>query len=484
MATTQQPHTEFVRAISRLDATALVVGSMIGSGIFIVSAQTLRDVHTPGVMLLIWTFAGAVTLMGALTYGELAAMFPNAGGQYVYLRESISPLFGYLYGWTLFVVIQTGTIAAVAVAFARFTGVLFPALTPDVFLGGTINFPQPIGPITVGLSPQRVLAVISIAVLTWINVRGVRTAALIQTSLTAIKTGALAALILLGLTIGRDAAAIADNFGAHFWPAEGLSASWLPVLGAAMVGALFSMDAWNNVGFAGSELKDPKRDLPFAMGTGVFTVTILYLLANVAYLSVLPADAIANAPQDRVATAALKVILGNAGQYVMAVAIMISTFGCNNGLILSGARVYYAMARDNLFFKSAGNLHPAYKTPTVALVVQALWTSVLCLSGTYGQLLDFVIFAALVFYMLAAVGLFALRMKRPTAERPVRVAGYPWLPGLYLVSTGLIAIAMLLEKTTYSGLGLVCVLLGVPVYYVWRAVVSPSGRSGGIPQAR
>jgi APA family basic amino acid/polyamine antiporter len=321
-------------------------------------------------------------------------------------------------------------------------------------------------------------------VLTWINVRGVRTAALIQTSLTAIKTGALAALILLGLTIGRDAAAIADNFGAHFWPAEGLSASWLPVLGAAMVGALFSMDAWNNVGFAGSELKDPKRDLPFAMGTGVFTVTILYLLANVAYLSVLPADAIANAPQDRVATAALKVILGNAGQYVMAVAIMISTFGCNNGLILSGARVYYAMARDNLFFESAGNLHPVYKTPTVALVVQAVWTSVLCLSGTYGQLLDFVIFAALVFYMLAAIGLFALRVKRPAVERPVRVAGYPWLPALYLVSTGLIAVAMLLEKTTYSGLGLACVLLGVPVYYVWRAVVKPSGRSGGIPQAR
>jgi APA family basic amino acid/polyamine antiporter len=250
-----------------------------------------------------------------------------------------------------------------------------------------------------------------------------------------------------------------------------------------MVGALFSMDAWNNVGFAGSELKDPKRDLPFAMGTGVLTVTILYLLANVAYLCVLPGDAIANAPQDRVATAALKAILGNPGLYVMAIAIMISTFGCNNGLILSGARVYYAMARDNLFFKSAGNLHPAYKTPAVALVVQAVWTSVLCLSGTYGQLLEFVIFAALVFYMLAAVGLFALRLKRPAAERPVRVAGYPWLPALYLVSTSLIALAMLLEKTTYSGLGLLCVLLGVPVYFVWKAVVKPSVRTGDIRRA-
>jgi len=478
MATTQQPQAEFVRVISRLDATALVVGSMIGSGIFIVSAQIIRDVHAPGLLLLVWAIAGVVTLMGALTYGELAAMFPKAGGQYVYLRESISPLFGYLYGWTLFVVIQTGTIAAVAVAFARFSGVLFPALTPDVFLGGTINFPQPIGPITVGLSPQRVLAVASIVVLTWVNVRGVRTAAFIQTSLTVIKTAALAGLVVLGLTIGRNAAAIAENFGAAFWPAGGLTLALVPVIGAAMVGSLFSMDAWNNVGFAGSELKDPKRDLPFAMGAGVLTVTVLYMLANVAYLSVLPAEAIAAAPQDRVATAALKAILGDAGLYVMAVAIMISTFGCNNGLILSGARVFFAMARDNLFFRSAGVLHPKYKTPSVALVVQALWTSVLCLSGTYGQLLDFVIFAALVFYMLTAAGLFALRAKRPDAERPVRVPGYPWLPAVYLLLTTLIALAMLAMKTTYSALGLLCVLLGVPVYFLWRAATGGSSEVG------
>jgi APA family basic amino acid/polyamine antiporter len=470
MATTQQPQAEFARVISRLDATALVVGSMIGSGIFIVSAQIIRDVHAPGLLLIVWALAGVVTLMGALTYGELAAMFPKAGGQYVYLRESISPLFGYLYGWTLFVVIQTGTIAAVAVAFARFTAVLFPALSPDVFVGGTITFPQPIGAIIVGLSPQRVLAVASIAVLTWINVRGVRTAAIIQTSLTAVKTAALAGLVILGLTIGRNSAALAENFGTGFWPGGGLTIALLPVIGAAMVGSLFAMDAWNNVGFAGSELKDPKRDLPFAMGAGVLTVTILYLLANLAYLSVLPAEAIATAPQDRVATAALKVILGDAGLYVMAAAIMISTFGCNNGLILSGARVYYAMARDDLFFRSAGTLHPEYKTPAVALVVQALWTSVLCLSGTYGQLLEFVIFAALVFYMLTAAGLFALRMKRPQAERPVRVPGYPWLPALYLLLTTLIAVAMLAMKTTYSGLGLLCVLAGVPVYVLWRAV--------------
>src|SRR6266550_261624 len=410
MATTQQPQTDFVRAISRLDATALVVGSMIGSGIFIVSAQIVRDVHAPGLLLLVWALSGIVTLMGALTY--------------------------------------------------------------DVFLGGTIAFPQPIGPITVGLSPQRLLAIGSIVVLTLINVRGVRTAAFIQTSLTAIKTAALAALIVLGLTIGRNAAAIAANFGPAFWPAGGLTTALLPVLGAAMVGSLFSMDAWNNVGFAAGELEEPTRDLPFAMATGVLTVTVLYLLANVAYLHVLPMRDIASAPQDRVATAALQAILGNAGLYVMAGAIMISTFGCNNGLILSGARVYYAMARDNLFFRSAGVLHPRYRTPVVALVVQALWTSLLCLSGTYSQLLEFVIFAALLFYMLTAVGLFVLRWKRPGAERPVRVLWYPWLPAAYLALSGLIALALLVEKTTYSGLGLLCVVLGVPVYFIWRAMTA------------
>jgi len=470
MATAQQPQTtDFVRAISRLDATALVVGSMIGSGIFIVSADILRQVGTPGLLLAVWAISGVVTLMGALTYGELAAMFPNAGGQYVYLRESISPLFGYLYGWTLFMVIQTGTIAAVAVAFARFTGVFFPALSPDVFLGTTINLGS--GPLQVGLSPQRLLAIASVVLLTWINVRGVRTAAVIQTSLTAVKTASLAALILLGLTIGRHAAAIAANFGAGFWPTAGLSLAILPVMGAAMVGSLFSMDAWNNVGFAGSELKDPKKDLPLAMAAGTLTVTVLYLLANVAYLNVLPADAIAHAPQDRVGTAALQAMFGDAGLYLMAAAIMISTFGCNNGLILSGARVYYAMARDKLFFRSAGVLHPRYKTPVVALVAQAVWTCVLCLSGTYGELLNYVIFAALLFYMITAIGLFSLRGKRPAAERPVRAVAYPWLPALYVVATGLLCVNLLFEQTRYAGLGLIIVALGVPVYFGWKTFI-------------
>src|SRR5882672_892411 len=331
-ATPVQPQrVEFVRAISRLDATALVVGSMIGSGIFIVSAEILRQVHTPGLLLLVWLISGAVTLLGALTYGELAAMYPKAGGNYVYLREGISPLLGYLYGWTLFVVIQPGTIAAVAVAFARFTALLVPGISADVFAGTTLHFPKPIGDIAVGLSWQRLLAIASVAVLTWINVRGVRTAAVIQTSLTIIKTAALAALVVLGLTIGRNAEAIVANFGANFWPATGLTLAVLPVIGAAMVGSLFSMDAWNNVGFASGEMKQPEKDLPFAMATGVLTVTILYVLANVAYLHVLPADAIAHAPQDRVGTAALEAMFGTPGLYIMAVAIMISTFGCNNG---------------------------------------------------------------------------------------------------------------------------------------------------------
>ncbi|HEY7686218.1 MAG TPA: amino acid permease [Gemmatimonadales bacterium] len=472
MATTQQPQTEFVKAISRLDATALVVGSMIGSGIFIVSADILRQVHAPGLLLLVWVISGIVTLMGALTYGELAAMFPHAGGQYVYLREGISPLFGYLYGWTLFTVIQTGTIAAVAVAFARFTSVFFPALSPDVFLGTTINLGS--GPIQVGLSPQRLLAIASVILLTWINVRGVKTAAVIQTTLTTVKVATLAGLILLGMTIGRNAEAIAANFGANFLPAGSLTAAMWPVIGAAMVGSLFSMDAWNNVGFAGGEIKNPKKDIPIAMAAGTLTVTLLYCFANVSYLMVLPHDAIANAPQDRVGTAALQAMFGDVGLYVMAAAIMISTFGCNNGLILSGARVYYAMARDNLFFKSSGTLHPQYKTPTTALIIQSVWTSVLCLSGTYGELLNYVIFAALLFYMIAAIGIFMLRAKRPDAERPVKAVGYPVLPALYIVATGALCVNLLFQQTRYAGLGLIIVALGVPVYFVWKRVVRDS----------
>lgn len=466
MGVSVKQDTEFRREITRLDATALVVGTMIGSGIFLVSADIMRQVSSPGVMLLVWALSGVITLMGALSYGELAAMFPNAGGQYVYLREGISPLFGYLYGWTLFAVIQTGTIAAVAVAFAKFTAIFFPWLSENLWFGGTVDLGT--GPINIGMSPQRLLAIISVVALTWINVRGVRTGARIQTTLTIVKTLSLAALVVLGLMIGRNATAIAANFGANFWPAKGLTLALIPIIGSAMVGSLFSMDSWNNVGFAGSELKNPKKDLPLSMAMGTLTVTILYLLANVAYLVTLPGNSIAHAPQDRVGTAALQAMFGDPGLYLMAGAIMISTFGCNNGLILSGARVFYAMSKDNLFFKKAGALHPKYQTPTFALVIQAVWTSVLCMSGTYNQLLTFVIAAQLLFYGFTALGLFMLRNTRPDAERPVRAPGYPWIPGLYLVSTLVLCIDLLFTQTKYAGIGLIIVALGVPVYFVTR----------------
>jgi len=466
MATREGSTVEFVKALSRLDATALVVGSMIGSGIFIVSADILRQVEAPGLLLAVWAVAGVVTLMGALTYGELAALFPRAGGQYVYLRESISPLFGYLYGWTLFAVIQTGTVAAVAVAFAKFASVFFPALSADVILGTTLSLPT--GDIDVGLSPQRLLAVALVVVLTLVNVRGVHTAALVQNSLTAIKVGAVLLLIAIGLTLGREGR-MSGNFGAAFWPANA-SFALLPALGAAMVGALFAMDAWNNVGFAAGELKSPHRDLPFAMTAGVVTVVALYMLANVAYLAVLPSEAIAHAPDDRVGTAVLEAIFGPTGLHLMAAAIMISTAGCSNGMILSGARLYYAMARDGLFFRRAGQLHPVHRTPAVGLALQAGWASLLCLSGTYGQLLDYVIFAAMLFYLLTAIGLFALRVRRPDLERPVRVPLYPWLPAFYVIVAALICVNLLVEKPQYSGAGLFIVALGVPLYYFSRRV--------------
>ncbi len=456
---------EFVRALTRVDATALVAGSMIGSGVFIVSADIARQVGSPGMLLLVWLIAGITTVIGALTYSELASLFPRAGGQYVYLREGVSPLFGYLYGWTLFTVIQTGTIAAVAVAFARFTAVFVPSLTPDVFMGWTAHLPS--GDIQIGASPQRLLAIASVLVLTWINIRGVRTAAVIQTTLTGIKLASLAALVLLGLTLGRNHLALASNFGPGFWGATSVL-KLLPSIGAAMIGALFSMDAWNNVGFAAGELKDPKRDLAFAMVTGVCVVVVLYLLANLAYLSALTLPAIANAPQDRVATAALQAMFGNAGLTIMAAAIMISTFGCNNGLILAGARVFYAMARDGLFLQRAAQLHPRYQTPSFALWIQAAWTCVLCLSGTYSQLLDYVMFAAVLFYLLTAIGLFVLRFKHAAAPRPVKVPWYPLLPALYVLLTAGICANLLLQRPQYTWPGLCIVLLGVPAYLLWR----------------
>ena len=484
---TERTQTEFVKALTLTDATMLVAGSMIGSGIFIVSADIGRTVGSPGWLVMAWVLTGVITLLGALAYGELAAMYPRAGGQYVFLRESMGPLLGFLYGWTLFVVIQTGTIAAVAVAFGRFLGVLWPTISPDLFPWfPRASFRTPGGMVELGLSPQRLVALISVWVLTWINLRGVREGKLVQTTLTIIKTGALALLILLGLTIGRNAAAVSANFGSgNFFSSGALSAAFIVAFGSALVGSLFSSDAWNNVTFTAAEVQNPRRNLPLALALGTGMVTLLYISANISYLNVLPFHGMENgattlergithAAQDRVGTAVAETIFGPAGGALMAVAILISTFGCNNGLILAGARVYYAMSRDGLFFRRAGTLN-ANHVPAFALIVQAVWTSLLCLTGTYGQLLDYVIFAALIFYALTTIGLFILRRKRPDAERPYRAVGYPVLPALYIALASAVAIILLIaEKTRAQAIsGLVLVLIGIPVYYLWRKAEAP-----------
>jgi APA family basic amino acid/polyamine antiporter len=481
--------TEFVKALTLTDATMLVAGSMIGSGIFIVSADIARTVGSPFVLLLAWVLTGVITILGALAYAELAAMYPRAGGQYVFLRESMGPLMGFLYGWTLFVVIQTGTIAAVAVAFGRFLGVLWPSISPERYgwfpqadvCVAALGCRDPGAAIQLGLSPQRLIALLSVWLLTAVNLRGVREGKLLQTTLTVVKTGALLLLILLGLTIGRNATALTANFGAgNFIGDVDWTGAFVITFGSALVGSLFSSDAWNNVTFAAAEVQNPKRNLPLALLLGTGMVTALYVAANFSYLSVLPmrgspegadvmARGIQHATQDRVGTAVAEVLFGSSAVTLMAVAILISTFGCNNGLILAGARVYFAMARDRLFFKSAARLN-RNSVPAAALIAQAIWTTLLCLTGTYNQLLDYVIFAALLFYALTTVGLFVLRAKRPDAERPYRAIGYPVLPALYiLLALGVAVILLIAEKTRTQAIsGLVLVLVGIPIYYLWR----------------
>ncbi|MEP6550615.1 MAG: amino acid permease, partial [Gemmatimonadales bacterium] len=476
---------EFVKAMTLTDATMLVAGSMIGSGIFIVTAEMSRTVGSPFWLLMAWLITGIITIFGALSYGELAAMYPRAGGQYIFLRESMGSLMGFLYGWTLFVVIQTGTIAAVAVAFGRFLGVLWPSITPDRFgWFPQMDFTTSGAPIEMGLTPQRVIALITIWILTWVNLRGIKEGKIVQTTLTVVKTGALAALILLGLTIGRHPEAIAANFSSMNFNPVSFTPAFVILFGAALVGSLFSSDAWNNVTFAAAEVHNPQRNLPRALIYGTGLVSILYILANVSYLTVLPMHGVKDgatvmqrgvefAMQDRVASAMAETIFGPVGASIMAVAILISTFGCNNGLILSGARVYYAMARDRLFFRKAGTLNKN-SVPAAALVAQSIWTSLLCLTGTYGQLLNYVIFAALIFYALTTVGLFRLRKLRPDAERPYKVVGYPVLPALYIILASAIALILLIANQTRAQAisGLVIVLLGVPVYFIWRKVES------------
>ena len=488
-AATATSSREFVKALTLTDATMLVAGSMIGSGIFIVSADISRTVNSPFWLLMAWIVTGVITIFGALSYGELAAMYPRAGGQYVFLRESMGHLMGFLYGWTLFVVIQTGTIAAVAVAFGRFLGVLWPAITPDRYSWfPQLDFSTAGAPVQLGLSPQRLIALITIWILTWINLRGIKEGKWVQTTLTIVKTGALAALIVLGVTIGRHAEAITANFSSANFNPVAFTPAFVIAFGSALVGSLFSSDAWNNVTFAAAEVHSPPRNLPRALIYGTGLVSVLYILANVSYLNVLPLHGVKDgatvmergiqyATQDRVASAMMETIFGAAGASIMAAAILISTFGCNNGLILSGARVYYAMARDKLFFRRTGNLN-RHNVPAAALIAQSIWTSLLCLTGTYGQLLNYVIFAALVFYALTTIGLFRLRSSRPDAERPYKVVAYPVLPALYIILASAIAVILLIaDQTRAQALsGLVIVLLGVPVYFIWRKVESAPTR--------
>lgn len=466
-----EQHT-FVRGFGLWDATAIVAGSMIGSGVFIVSADIARQVQAPGWLLAVWLLTGVMTIVGALSYGELAAMMPHAGGQYVYLREAYGPLVGFLYGWTLFMVIQTGTIAAVAVAFAKFTAVVVPAFDTRFHIG------------VLPISAQQLLAIVVIGVLTGANCNGLHTGRRVQNIFTITKIGSLLALIVFGLLLGRNAAAMQVNRGA-FWGPPGFSLSLLPVIGAAMVGALFSSDAWNNITFAAAEVRDPARTVPSSLAIGTILVTVLYLATNLVYLATLPlqGDAAASAisargiqfaTSDRVATAAMEVMLGQAGAVVMALGIMISTFGCENGLILSGARVYYAMARDGVFFSAAGMLNTR-RVPAAALVLQGLWAAVLTLSGTYSDLLDYVIFAALLFYALTVGAIFILRRTEPNAERPYRAFGYPIVPAAYIVLATLIMLDLLIMKPRYTWPGLLLVVSGVPVFRWWqRATVTDS----------
>jgi len=471
----------FRRDLGLFDATMVVAGSMIGSGIFIVSADIARQVPAPGWLLLVWIATGAMTVVAALASGELAGMFPRAGGQYVYLREAFGPLTGFLYGWTLFLVIQTGTIAAVGVAFAKFLGVAVPGISAanvivPIRLGKSLDF---------SLTTQRLVAILVVLLLTWLNTRGLKTAKWTQNLFTSTKIGALALLAIVPFLGLRNPEAIAANFspGALFGAAPFTGALMMAFM-AAMVGSLFSADAWNNIAFAGEEVKEPHRNLARSMAYGTAIVTLLYTLANVAYLCLLPllgssdgttvmARGIQYATEDRVGTAAMQSLLGASGGLVMAAFVVISTFGCLNGLILAGPRLYYAMARDRLFFDRATGLNPQ-GVPAWGLWIQGIWAGVLTLSGRYGDLLDYIIMAALLFYAATVLGLFVLRRTRPDTPRPYRVPGYPWLPALYIAASVAIMIDLLVVKPAYTWPGLLIVVSGIPVYFLWKRRDTPA----------
>ncbi|MCZ8169244.1 MAG: APC family permease [Flavobacterium sp.] len=469
---------ELKRSLGLIDATSLVAGSMIGSGIFLVTSAMARDVGSAAWILVLWFITGLLTMSAALSYGELAGMMPNAGGQFVYIQRAYGKLVSFLYGWTVFTVIQTGVIAAVAVAFANYTAVFFPVLEQKIFAYESFVFTN-----------KQILAILSIFLLTYINTRGVQNGKIIQLVFTSAKLIALFALIILGLYVGLQSEVLTANF-ASAWDAKKTvqndgtltvsllsGVALLGVMGATIINPLFSSDAWNNVTFIAGEIKDPKRNIPRSLFLGTLIVTIIYLLANVAYLSLLPLNGspdgatvmergIMFASEDRVGAAAASVIMGNVGVLVMAGLIMVSTFGCNSGLILSGGRLFYAMAQDGLFFKKAGELNDK-EVPARALWVQAVWASFLCMTGKYGDLLTYATFASLLFYILTIGGLFILRKREPDAERPYKAFGYPFVPLLYMVITAAICVALLVYDTRNAGLGLGIVALGVPVYYLF-----------------
>jgi APA family basic amino acid/polyamine antiporter len=448
----------FVRGLRLHDAAAIVAGSMIGSGIFIVSQDVAAKVGAPGFLLLVWAITGVMTVMCALSYAELAAMFPHAGGQYVYLREAFGPLPAFLYGWTLTLVIQTGTIAAVGVAFGKYTNVLVSAVTGASY----------------GVRGEQLIGILSIVVLTWINCRGLQAGKWVQNVFTSIKALTLLLLVVIGVAFVRDDAAIfAPWFAARALQAGG---GWADIggvdlmtaIGTAMVGTLFASDAWNNATFIAAEVQNPRKNVGLSLMLGTSAVIVLYLLVNVAYLATLPIERIANAQSGRVAAEMMQAIWGNAGALVLAVAVLISTFGCNNGIILSGGRLVYAMAQDGLFFKAAGELDAKRHVPVKALLFQMVWSSALALSGTYGDLLDYVIVAALLFYVVTLVGIFVLRRTRPEVERPYRAWGYPWVPIIYIALALFILGTLVVFKPTFTLRGLAIVLAGVPVYFIWR----------------
>ncbi len=480
---------QFVQGMGLFSATAIVMGSMIGSGIFIVSADMSRTLGSPALLIAAWLLTAVMTIIGALSYGELAAMMPKAGGQYVYLREALGPIWGFLYGWTLFLVIQTGTVAAVGVAFGKFLGVFFPSVSKS-------NWILHVGSGNIGLNTANLVAIVVITLLTLLNTFGVKLGALVQNIFTSAKVLALAGVVGVGL-VAKNATALAANFGSgwhQFWAGAGFHTLHAVRVGAdgptamvgiftvvavVQVGSLFSSDSWNNVTFTAGEIQNPRRNLPLSLVIGTGVVLLLYIACNFVYLSVLPLAGIQAAAEDRVATAVMEQVFGPLGARLMAGVILISTFGCVNGLLLAGARVYYAMSRDGLFFKAVGRLSPKTNAPVNSLWLQWAWTCLLCLSGSYGDLLDYVIFAVLIFYILTIFGLFVLRRTRPEMPRPYKAIGYPVLPAAYIAMALWICLVLLRYKPQYTWPGLILVVLGVPVYLLWKrqgavAPVSPS----------